>query len=213
MPAFVLTPARRALRRSQEGIVLVMALIILVIVSLLAVMSMRNATSSDAVTGAVRTTSLATQAAEIALRYCEQSLISVYSVADGGSATFTTTFSMSNVQPYSSTPKWQSLTIWDSTSTATFVLGTTTVNQAGLTATFSRLPECMVEPVPSVANGTVSYTTAFVITARGFGPEVSAVDTSRSRPKGTEIWLQSTIEFTTANIADTGSSVGDHNPN
>jgi hypothetical protein len=33
---------------------------------------------------------------------------------------------------------------------------------------------------------------AFVITARGFGPEVAA---DAGRPKGSEIWLQSTIEI------------------
>jgi hypothetical protein len=41
--------------------------------------------------------------------------------------------------------------------------------------------------------GTASVTpSAFVITARGFGPEVAA---GSGRPQGTEVWLQSTIEI------------------
>jgi hypothetical protein len=34
-----------------------------------------------------------------------------------------------------------------------------------------------------------------VVTARGFGPEVSAPDPHRSTPVGTEIWLQSFIQM------------------
>lgn len=174
----------------QRGVVLIMSLIILVVISMLALMSVRNSISNEKISGGARQVSLATQAAEIALRYCEQSIISLTS----STATFTTTFNLgSNVMPYSSTPRWQSTTIWDSTSTATFVLGAGVVNQSGLLATFNRPPECMVEPVPTYKSSTVSYTTSYVITARGFGPEVPAAGASRARPDGTEVWLQSTI--------------------
>ena len=58
-------------RHSQRGVVLIIALVMLVIISLLAVSSMRNSGSTEEVLGNVRTTELATQAAEIALRRCE----------------------------------------------------------------------------------------------------------------------------------------------
>jgi hypothetical protein len=66
----------------------------------------------------------------------------------------------------------------------------------GGSTTFKRTPECMVEHV-TVANpsGPPNTTSTFVITARGFGPEVAAVDSTRSKPIGSEVWLQSTISL------------------
>jgi hypothetical protein len=71
------------------------------------------------------------------------------------------------------------------------------LNQTGMAmVTYRREPECMVEPLPvMLSNGTVVNTSSFVITARGFGPEVAAADGSRSRPVGSEVWLQSNIQL------------------
>ena len=178
------------MKSRQNGVVLIMTLVILVVISMLALMSIRSSVTNEKISADIRSIALANQSAEVALRYCEQSVISGYS----GTVTFTTTFSIaSNVMPYSSVPRWQSTTIWDSTSTATFVLPLTAVNQSGLLSTFQRPPECMVEQVPGYVNSAVSNTASFVVTARGFGPEVAAANASRSRPDGTEVWLQSTI--------------------
>ena len=180
----------------QHGVVLIIALIMLVVISMLAVRSMRNASSTETISGNVRTTELATQAAEIALRHCEASVVNIVAVAGGGTATYTTTFVASNILPASTTTsaQWQDTTVWDSTSTAAYVLPLAMVNQTGLTSTYKRAPECMVEPLPTMmtATGAVSTTASFVITARGFGPEVAA---NRNRPQGSEIWLQSHIEL------------------
>jgi type IV pilus assembly protein PilX len=182
---------RQAAVRAQRGVVLIIALMMLVVISLVASISVRNATSSEAVSGGIRTTQLAMQAAEIALAYCENSLVKIAS----GTGTFVTSFPASKILPYSSTPKWTSTSIWDSTNTSTFVLPTATVNVTGAT-TYNRLPECMVETLPeAAANGSISATKTFVITARGFGPEVPAADAARTRPVGSEVWLQSTIEL------------------
>jgi hypothetical protein len=76
----------------------------------------------------------------------------------------------------------------------TFVLPLSMVG----TATFKRPPECMVESLTGArptGAGTGRFTASFIVTARGFGPDVAAADANRSRPVGTEIWLQSTIEY------------------
>lgn len=182
----------------QRGVVLIVALIILVVISMLATFSVRNSTSTETASGAVRTANLAAQAAEIALRYCEDAVLSGYS----SSPTFVTTFDIAtNVLSYSSTPTWKIMSNWDNASTtATYVLPGTAVNQTGLSGTFSRPPECMVEALPMQmpAGGAASNTVSFVITVRGFGPEVQAVASGASRrPSGTEVWLQSTIELMT----------------
>lgn len=183
---------------AQHGVVLIMALIMLVVISLLATLSIRNAISTEGVSGAVRTGQLASQAAEVALMYCENAVTTnvVAGLVTNTNTVFVTGTEGISIQPYNSTPQWQSTTLWDSTPTAAFVLPAATVNQAGMTATYSRPPECMVERQPLFTNaGTVSYTASYIITARGFGPEVAAADAGRSRPVGSEVWVQSNVEY------------------
>ena len=188
------TPLAYAPRHQAErGIVLVIALILLVIISLLAVTSLRNAGSSESVAGNVRTTELATQAADIALRHCESSAIKITKLIANASdtsaqATYPTTLVEANVQRVTTADQWKSVSNWDSTTTtAVFVLPSTLV---GNTATYQRPPECMVESLTGVTP--TGPPASFVITARGFGPEVAA---GTGRPAGTVVWLQSTIEI------------------
>lgn len=179
----------------NRGVVLIVAMILLIVISLLAANSLRNSASTEALAGNVRTTEMATQAADIALRHCESSLIEIRTVASGATSTgYVTTMTAANILPSSTPPNWQNTTVWDSTSTMPFILPTSLL---GATATYKRPPECMVEIIPTIPAGatTVSSTASFVITARGFGPEVTAADATRTRPVGTEVWLQSHIEL------------------
>lgn len=182
-------------RPRQGGVVLIVALIMLVIISLLAVFSIRNAVSTEALSGNVRTTALASQAAEAALRYCEDG------VAQGFATT--PTYTVSPILPYAAVapytqpyPRWNNLSNWDgATSITNAMLIFVPLSNVGNT-TFKRAPECMVEHLEVVnSSGTLSTTNTYVITARGFGPEVAAVDANRSRPIGSEAWMQSTISF------------------
>ena len=191
-------PARRDIARQPEsGVVLIIALIMLVVISLLATFSIRGALSSESVSGNVRTTQMATQAAELALRYCEDAVVNnvrnAIALPSGLS-----------VQAASSTPLGVSTTYWDTASrgTVVFVLPSTSVNG---TVTYKRMPECIAEQVPVVnSTGTALTTTStYLITARGFGPEVPGCDSTVlpptsgacSRPDGSEVWLQSTLEL------------------
>ena len=188
--------------RSQQGVVLIIALILLVIISLLAVTSMRGASSAESIAGNVRTTELATQAAEIALRHCESSAIEL---AKPTGTYDTAGLSVASIWPVVSTPSqstvtWQYTGMWDTataSSTVTYALPLSMLNQSGMTTTFNRPPECMVELLSGgMPTGLASVTpSAFVITVRGFGPEVPAATGTRIRPVGTEVWLQSTIEI------------------
>lgn len=193
---------RPPLARRQSGVVLIIALILLVVISLLAVTSLRNAGSSESVSSNVRTTELASQAAEIALRYCEAAAVEIAS----GAGPYTTAFPAGNILPGVTPPapaNWKDVTTWDgatSSSTMTYALTLDMVNQTNMAmATYKRAPECMIEQLPIVQTGTnaVNTTSSFVITVRGFGPEVPAVTSGavRIRPVGSEVWLQSTIEL------------------
>ncbi|WP_235579785.1 pilus assembly PilX family protein [Ramlibacter sp. Leaf400] len=183
-------------RKKQHGIVLIVSIVLLVIVSVLAAFSTRNAASTENISGNVRLTELATQAAELALRHCEDSVAEVIAVGAGAAASYDTTFTLANILPAGMEGAWQSAAQWDSATSPAYVVPLARVNQSDLTTTYKRPPECMVAPVPFVLpNGSISTTAAFIVTARGFGPEVSAADADRSRPVGTEIWLQSQIEL------------------
>ena len=182
-----------ASRQAQRGVVLVIALILLVVISLLAVTSIRNASLSENVAGNARTAEMATQAADVALRHCEAALLSLM----GGDTPFTTTFTAANVLDAKQPPRWQDMsaaTGWDSSTAPVFVLPLALLNQLGLGfTTYQRAPECMVETVSTVTTGKSVF---YVVTARGFGPEVPAlVDGARKRPLGSEVWLQSSIEL------------------
>jgi type IV pilus assembly protein PilX len=180
---------------AQRGVVLIVAMILLIVISMLAVSSMRNSASTEALAGNLRTTELATQAADIALRHCESSVIEIMTVAKGASSTgYATEITAGDILPAVEPPNWKNLTNWDGAAAVSHLIPTTLV---GNTVTYKRPPECMIEILPVIlANGTTpSSTASFVITARGFGPEVAAADGSRSRPAGSEVWLQSHIEL------------------
>lgn len=174
---------------TQSGVVLIVALIMLVIISLLATFSIRNAVSTEALSGNVRTTQLATQSAEAALRYCE----------DGVAQSFATTptYTVSPISAPATPPNWKNLANWDGSTSVTNALVIPVPSSiVGGSTTFQRSPECMVERMNVItASGATSSTSTFVITARGFGPDVAAVNSTRSPPTGSEAWLQSTISF------------------
>ena len=167
---------------------LIIALILLVIVSLLAAVSVRNAGSNEAVAGNVRTVELATEAAEIALRHCEASVLKI----SGGTDPYATTFTAANISKTGTPTQWQSMGNWDNASAAVYVLPLDLLNQPGMLETYKRASECMVEKMPSTPAGGGAL---YVVTVRGFGPEVATADRLRTRPNGTEIWLQSHIEI------------------
>ena len=192
-------------RQYQHGVVLIVALVLLVVISLLAVSSMRNAGSAEKVAGNVRTTELATQSAEIALRYCENLVLTINKNAynekyNPGDLTFLEETDPPNLKPedislVTDLAKWKSRLMWDSNSIAVFTIPKNKVNQASITTAYKRFPECMVERL-SVATSTSDF---YIVTARGFGPEVAelviTVPPTRIRPVGTEVWLQSHIEI------------------
>ena len=189
-------------KAAQRGIVLILALIMLVVISLLTALAVRNATSSEAVNSNVRQTQLASQAAETALRYCEDA-VTTFLAASTATLTFTsppssTSFTLDATylqDMVSGTPTSMVAANWDTTTAANriLVIPAVSVNRVGITSTFSRPPECMVNRLsPSTST---NYWKNFAITARGFGPEVAPADSTRSRPTGSEIWMQSSIEF------------------
>lgn len=176
--------------RRERGVVLVIAMILLVVLSLVSVASIRSASSTEVATNNARQQGLAMQAAEAALRYCETGALNFIQAT---TATFKIT---PEAQPSTAaaTYTWQSLASWDGVSSAANAnlqtLSDGDVNTAtGAAKLYKRRPECMVQ----YQYHAVPNPNRVVVTARGFGPDVTAVDASRTAPKGSEVWLQSTL--------------------
>lgn len=166
----------------ERGVVLVISLIILLVISMLSVSSLRSVSSSEISSGNVRKTELASQAAEFALRWCEAEITEP---KDGKAPV--------NIL-YAKTQLWGALKNWDGSGTEDNinVLDARLLNDADLKySTYKRLPECMIERTEE--DIPLADAEIFIITARGFGPEVSVADKQRSRPDGSEAWLQSVI--------------------
>lgn len=179
-PTNVATKAHR-----QKGVVLVITLLLLMVLSILASISIKGATSTEQISSQSRQRVLAQQAAEAALRYCEGQ---VQAFRAGRVPSITPQAFVAGVEP-----RWKSMANWDVVDPATSA-GLTVVplssfgDTAGATPVtyFQRAPECMAQYIA------LADPTRVMVTARGFGPEVSSTRTSTA-PVGTEVWLQSVI--------------------
>src|SRR5262245_57025383 len=70
-PSIALNARRRCLRRDSRGVVLVISLIILAVIAISSAVAIRTAMLGDLATNGMRIQTAALQAAETALRYCE----------------------------------------------------------------------------------------------------------------------------------------------
>jgi type IV pilus assembly protein PilX len=163
--------------RAQQGMVLAIALIMLAVLSILASMSIRGASSTEQVANQSRLKALAQQTAEAALYFCEQQVLANSIDAANGFAP--------EAAPVGTTYTWESIDNWDTRPSADLRrIPVAAAGDTGSAAYFTRPPECMSQYM-SPNDGKV-----FVTTARGFGPDVK---TTANPPEGAEIWLQSIV--------------------
>lgn len=180
----------------QSGVVLVIALIMLMILSMVSIVTLRQASSSTQVSGNTRTQMMATQAADMALKICESRVTNFLTSAAGATLNPRMPVTGDVLQRWE--PVNNVMVNWDLAASKTVDFpDTVPANHytAVLTATdlnvpantYRRFPECMAEfRINGLGN-------IIIITVRGFGPEVAAADQNRTPPNGTEVWLQSTM--------------------
>lgn len=175
-------------KKRQHGVLLVVVLIMLAVLSILASVSIRGASSSEQVANQARLKNLAQQAAEAALRFCETQVQA--NAIDNTKGFAPQAAPVGAPLVYS----WQTMGNWDDIDSATNpfvatgnlkVVNFTASGDTGSATYFKRSPECMSQYM------TVANTKLFVTTARGFGPDVGAKD--GKAPIGTEVWLQSVV--------------------
>lgn len=184
-----LTLRSRMLRsgsRVQRGIVLITALILLVVITLVALLAVQGSISGEQVSRNLRINAVANQAAETALRLCEDDILAV-----------TSTFVINRL-PNTGTPTIPSL--WASTATWSDPLMANTVttadanssNAAARTLTDDVLPQCVIEEYPILtAQGGIPRQ-SYLITARGFSADYRVNGTGQV-VSGSVVWLQSIL--------------------
>ena len=170
-------------RAAQQGVVLIVALVMLVIIGLSSAAVMRNAMMADAVSNNTRMEALATEAAQIALRHCETRLLN-------GDSTLV-------VQPVAAAgqePAWRSFANWHGDTATRLTNDDVVAEGAALSYDNAdrRLPQCLVEQYPDPNSPGTQLANTFSVTARGFSPDYSE-DNNGRRQSGSVVWLQSIL--------------------
>lgn len=170
----------------QRGVVLIVALILLVVLSLVSAAAIRGSSSAELSTNNTRTQTLAMQAAEAALRYCEKATLN-FMAGGGALPTLTPEAAPAAPLPY----RWQTLSNWDGAGSGGNIttLVSADINDRADDAgkLYKRYPECTAQYLEP------ANVMRVVVTARGFGPDVAAINGARSAPTGAEVWLQSVL--------------------
>ena len=176
----------------ERGVVLVITLILIVILSLLGTFAIRNATQSERSINGVRSAEVAREAAETALRFCEQ--VAIFD-ADGKDYTEYSTTGLrgkivattiaSESDPAAA---WRTESNWTGTANVIEVPAAFYKNDTGGTSPLKSAPLCLIQKIDSTSTPKL---TGYLITARGFGN--NAKFQSGKSTQGAEAWMQSVL--------------------
>ena len=162
----------RGTRRRQRGVSLIIAMLMLVVIGLMSVAIIRNATSSDQAVTSNRLQTQANQFAQIALQFCENQL----ALPPGVSQIVTV------VKPAPTPAAWTVKANWINTGTAVWTLRSADINSVVKPKVY---PQCLVE------QSTFSLQ-VYTVTARGFSDDYTH-DANNATTSGSVVWLQSTV--------------------
>lgn len=161
-------PARLAPR--EKGVTLIIALIMLVIIGLASVSLMRNSLNTDLVANSGRSQELATQAAQIALRYCETQIQQKPVVIA--------------IQAAATPPVWQTWTNWTGAGKLAIDIPDAVMQSANSSFLPAYKPQCLAE-----WSNTPAGSKNIIVTARGFSPDYA--ESAGRTTAGSVVWLQS----------------------
>lgn len=192
-------PQKARRTRPQQGVVLVVVLVLLMAVTFMSVSVLRSSMGSDLLTNNNRTQSLAMEITQAALRFCEDDVRTM-----GTAVLFTDT---PRVRPAvtSGTPMaWKISSNWvGSTPVAKELTEDHLKSASTAIVPKNKLPQCIAEYDPEA-------TDVIVITARGFSPDYTEEDNEiRS---GSVVWLQSRMMLSSAGPSGPGGTGGEGGP-
>jgi type IV pilus assembly protein PilX len=185
----------RALRR-DDGVSLIIVMIMLVIIGLTSAAAIRNATYGERATNNIRMQNLAQQYAEAALRYCESQL----TLADAARVN-----TLKNASVFNDTGA--GIATAANFPAAGWHQGVTWIGVGGAATSRTTVPLLQLQSVNSAFTPTVrpqcvverqrlpDNSEATVITSRGFSPDYTFNAITGVTTAGSVVWLQSTIRF------------------
>ncbi|WKB52420.1 hypothetical protein [Eleftheria terrae] len=179
-------PRKKVAVRAQSGVVLLVVLVMLVVIGFTSVSVMRGALNADLVSNNERMQTLATQGAQIGLRYCESLLrLSDPQRAEKGF----------NLQPKATGAKaaWETADKWSDATVRVQVPDEWLEPEDNSVDLIT--PECMAEM------STMGTADVILVTARGFSPDYTANAETKATESGTVIWLQSILRLAPAPAA------------
>lgn len=170
---------RGASSSRQRGVTLIIALVMLVVIGLASAAVMRSSLTSDVVANNARLHTLAQQAAQLALRFCETQITLQPANWVGG---FTINAASAG-DPY-----WTVFNTWHGGGAVSAV----NVPDAVLGSDDSSFkpstpPQCLAEYTNALPG-----VTTIIVTARGFSPDYDESGDGR-QTAGSVVWLQSTL--------------------
>lgn len=178
-----------SLPHAQRGVVLIMSLILLIVISLVATLAIRASISGEQVSKSLRTHTAAFQAAETALRYCEDQILRHAQVGSGASAKLPHPVPADGTAP----ALWSSRANWVLSAGKAVEIDAAAADSSDSAArSLPVRPRCMVEKVLLQNDGGGAARDSFVVTAVGFSRDYRT--SAAGKPiSGGEAWLQSTV--------------------
>ena len=174
-------------RRHQRGVVLAMSLVLLAILSLVALYAMRGSILGEQVSKNIRANEVASQAAETALRYCEDRVRTAQAL--------TIIDAPGTLTPGELPDQWQTRANWFDNAVSNEIPADQLV--AANMRPLPVRPRCIVErftlpPAPGEDRRAVAFMQPHLITAIGFSADYER-DASNRAISGGETWLQSIL--------------------
>lgn len=173
----------------QRGTVLTLTLILLVVISMVAITTLKSSISGEQVSKNMRTNAVALQAAETALRLCEDA------VRKGSTKIGTANFIKLDVPETltsgDSPTQWKTRGNWGSSSTVVNLIPNAQAVVNGMRPVPQ--PRCMVEQyrLPRL-DPDLTLSDPYLVTAVGYSSDY-LVDASGNAIAGAEVWVQSVL--------------------
>jgi type IV pilus assembly protein PilX len=166
-------------RLKHSGVVLIVVMVMLVIIGFMSVAVMRGAMNSDQISNNNRAQIQASEAAQLALRYCEAEI--------SNPAFITIAASPVTAAKPTAPPLWKSKDLWTSTTPGSAVeIPADALKTSGMPDILKR-PQCLAEYASATAPSPI------VLTARGFSADYSEDSNTKKITSGSVVWLQSTF--------------------
>ncbi len=194
-------------RRDQQGVVLIVALIMMAVIAISSAAAIKAVTAQDLIGSNQRTQSMAMQAAESGLRFCEALVTTRQLTVDQAGLqsniqdAVPKNYGGVDAQGKSLRPKqhWETIGNWTGDTKLSFRVPATFQFDRG-EFEYDRPPECLIERLALTVNdqtrtgeAPTNNVQAFQITARGFSPDYT--ENEQGVPAtGAVIWLQSTVQ-------------------